>query len=262
MDTAHSLRRVLTYYDGYALTTTAYSHPTLTRLVIAARNLWHHQLAAEGGRQCEGGADLGELVVHHRDVPAHAHAAGGVQHLVREVELEGEHAPRGVVVLGRVYPHARLAQPVPLARRATVLEGRVDRVCLPPVALRELSHEVVVPPAEESQGQYTAHHLALVRPEEARVGEALEVAWLPLVAREAVELSLVPSRLRLLADHLAPLGYQRQRRGAEEHVADVEGGVDRTVRLEALVVGGVGEVVGGREEACVGPARHESERLA
>ena len=131
-------------------------------------------------------------MVDHRDVPAHAHAARGVQHLARQIEVEREHAPGGVVVLGRVDPHAGLAQPVPLARRAAVLEGRVDRVRLPPVALRELADVVVVAAAEEREGQHAADHLALVRPEEARVGEALALARLPLVAREPVELALVP----------------------------------------------------------------------
>ena len=46
------------------------------------------------------------------------------------------------------------------------------------------------------------------------------------------------------------------------HVANVEGRMDAAVRLEAIIVCGVAELVRGRQEARVGPARHEGEGLA
>ncbi len=230
----------------------------------------------------------------------------GAEGPTAEAASRGAAGACGVIILGRVDPHAGLAQPVALARRTAVLEGRVDRIRLPPArgaaggcggcaggaaaphrarprpakgcekesrwgggrvsraphALRKLADKVVVPAAEEAERQHAAHHLLLVRPEEARVREALDVVGLPLEARQPVELALVPPRLRLLADDAPPFLDQGQRRRAEEHVADVEGRVDAAVVLEPLVVGRVRQVVRRREEARVGPSRHERERIA
>ena len=147
--------------------------------------------------------DLAELVLDEGDVTVRVHPALRREKLARDVGSVREQAPRRVIVLLGVLPHHRLAQPVPLAVGGAVLKGGVDGVRLPAQPLRELRDEVVVAAAEEREGQHAADHLALVRPEEARVGEALALARLPLVAREPVELALVPPRLRLLADHLA-----------------------------------------------------------
>ena len=65
----------------------------------------------EGCKSCVGGLQpdgLRQLVVDQLDVAADAHAAGRVEHLVWDVDAEGEHPPRRVVVLGRVDPNARL----------------------------------------------------------------------------------------------------------------------------------------------------------
>ena len=92
----------------------------------------------------------------------------------------------------------------------------------------------------------------LIRGDE--VGEAVRAAGLPLLARESVELALVPPAHPVLVDDLEPLVDKGQRRRAKEHVADVEGRVDAAVVLEPFVGRRVAEVVGRREEAGVGPA--------
>ena len=81
-----------------------------------------------------------------------------------------------VVVCRLVDPHRRLAQPVALARRGGVLVGGVDRVRLQRhglAPLRELRDEVVVPAAEEREGQHAADHLAGAR----RALSAEQAVW-------------------------------------------------------------------------------------
>ena len=75
-----------------------------------------------------GQAQLTQLEVDQRDVPAHAHAAWRVHHLMRRVQREAKQPLRRVVVLWRVVPDFGFPQPMALARSGRILVRGMDAV--------------------------------------------------------------------------------------------------------------------------------------
>ena len=83
-----------------------------------------------------------------------------------------------------------------------------------------------------------------------------------LLARQSIELALVPSASGVGEHGAQPLDDQRLGRRAEEHVADVVRGAG-AIRLQPIIlIRSVCEVVRGGEEGGVGPAGHKGKWLA
>jgi len=101
-------------------------------LVVAADDRRQHENTLERGGEREGRPDLPQLVADQVDVAFDSHPASRLDHASRLVDVKAQQPTRRVVILGRVNPHARLAQPMPLARSRSVLVRRVDGVGLPP----------------------------------------------------------------------------------------------------------------------------------
>mmetsp|Transcript_23345 Transcript_23345/g.61625 ORF Transcript_23345/g.61625 Transcript_23345/m.61625 type:complete len:266 (-) Transcript_23345:1042-1839(-) len=97
-------------------------------LVVATDDGRHDEDAAERAREGERLLDLLQLVLDERDVALGRHAPLRVDQRARHVGRVDEQPAAGVVVRRRIDPHLGLAQPVALARGASVLERGVDRV--------------------------------------------------------------------------------------------------------------------------------------
>lgn len=140
-----------------------------TRLVVSTHKLGQDEHAAEGEGEGEGCAELLELMLDKVNVSLRTHPAGRVQQRRGNVWLVAQQPARRVVVGWLILPYHRFSQPMPLAVGAAILECGVHRIGLKPAPLRQPARKVIVPTAEESEGQHATDDLLVEATKESNV---------------------------------------------------------------------------------------------